>query len=58
MTPTEKIEEFIQIAPAGNIRDEIAFWVKVQRESGWSDQTICQKLTEAFRKAAAERGLQ
>ena len=58
MTPTEKIEEFIQVAPAGNLQDELAFWVKIQRENGWSDQTICQKLIDAFPKVAAERGLQ
>jgi hypothetical protein len=58
MTPTEKIEEFIRVAPAGNAQKELAFWVKVQRENGWNDQTICQKLTDAFKKVAAERGLQ
>ena len=56
MTPTEKIEEFISVAPVGNVRNELAFWVQAQREAGWSEEAICQKLIEAFRKVAAELG--
>ena len=56
MTPTEKIEEFISVAPVGNVRNELAFWVQAQREAGWSEEAICQKLIAAFRKVAAELG--
>lgn len=53
MTPTEKIAAFIEIAPP-KTAEELAFWVKAQRDNGWSDQTICSKMIDAFRFVNAE----
>lgn len=55
MTPTEKIEQIILVAPS-HAAEELRHWVQVQRDNGLTDETICRKMVESFRKVAKELG--
>ena len=55
MTPTEKIEQMILVSPP-RATEELRHWVQVQRDAGLTDETICRKMVESFRKVAKELG--
>jgi len=56
MTPSEKIEQIIVLAPP-DTQKELRHWVRVQRHAGVPDEVLVEKFRKAFIKIAKEKGI-